>query len=275
MKQRKTLVNENHKNLSIRKQCDILELNRSSFYYQPKGESEENLNIMHLMDKIYMDNPTYGVLRMKDELLEHDLNVNEKRVRRLMRKMGLEAIYPKPNLSKLGKAQYIRPYLLRNLQIDKPNQVWAIDITYIAMKRGFMYLTVIIDVYSRYIVGWKLSNTLDKENQTELVRECVARHGSPDIINSDQGSQFTSEHWVETLKDNNIKISMDGKGRAIDNIYIERFFRTIKQDYIYLNPPENGLELRQGIKSYMKKYNHRKHQGIDREKPIIKYNRVA
>lgn len=275
IKERLAAVETSHQKLSIRKQCKLLDLNRSGFYYKPKAESDENLRIMEIMDKTYLENPTYGALRMQDELLEHGLKANIKRVRRLMRLMGLEAIYPKKNLSKLGKAKYIYPYLLRDVTIDHPNQVWAIDITYIPMKRGFMYLTAIIDVFSRYIIGWKLSNTLDKENQTELVNECIARHGTPKIINSDQGSQFTSKHWVETLKENHIQISMDGKGRAIDNVYIERFFRTIKQDYIYLNPPNDGLELYEGIKNFMHKYNHRRHQGINREKPYEKYKNAA
>lgn len=272
--ERRSLIDKRAE-LSVHKQSKLLEVNRSSLYYAPVGECEENLLLMKKMDEIYLKNPTYGVLRMQDELLEQGHVVNHKRVRRLMRKMGLEAIYPKPNLSRLGKAKYIHPYLLRGLEITRPNQVWAIDITYVAMKKGFMYLTVIIDVYSRFVVGWRLSNTLEKENQTELLKSCLARHGKPEIINSDQGSQFTSEHWIETLKDNKIKISMDGKGRAIDNIFIERFFRTIKQDYIYLHPAEDGLELYHGIQNYIHKYNNRRHQGIERQKPIKRYQNAA
>lgn len=260
--------------LSIRNQCTLLEVNRSSFYYDAKGENEYNLKLMGLIDKINLDYPTYGVLRTQAELEDYKHFVSENRVRRLMRKMGIEAIYPKKNLSKLGKAKYIHPYLLRNLEITRPNQVWAIDITYIKMKKGFMYLTAIIDHYSRYIVGWTLSNTLDKEVQVNLVKQCITKQGKPEIINSDQGSQFTSKLWVETLKENNISISMDGKGRALDNVYIERFFRTIKQDYVYLNPANDGLELYRGIRGYIKVYNSRKHQGIG-EKPKVKYKAVA
>lgn len=273
--ERKQLVEKSPKGLSVRGQSALLEINRSSLYYGPNGESKENLKLMYLMDNLYIKYPTYGVLRMQDELKELGNRVNHKRIRRLMRKMGLEAIYPKRNLSGLGKAEYIRPYLLRELKIVRPNQVWAIDITYIPMKNGFMYLTAVIDLYSRYIVGWRLSNSLEKENQTELIHDCIARHGNPEIINSDQGSQFTSKHWISVLGEYNIKVSMDGKGRAIDNVYIERFFRTIKQDYIYLNPAEDGLELYQGIKAYIHTYNHRRHQGINREKPINKYRKVA
>ncbi len=272
--ERKQLVDKQSK-LSIRHQSKLLEVNRSSLYYKPVGESEENLKIMAQMDKIYLDNPTYGVLRMKDELEEYDYFACEERVRHLMRKMGLEAIYPKKNLSRLGHAKYIQPYLLRHLKIERPNQVWMIDITYIPMKRGFMYLTAIIDVYSRYIIGWKLSNSLEAEVQIDLVRDCIADYGAPEIINSDQGSQFTCKEWVACLKQHKIRISMDGKGRAIDNIYIERFFRTIKQDYIYLNPVKDGLELYAGIEAYIIKYNKRKHQGIGREKPVERYYQAA
>ncbi len=274
VKQRKQLVDRQSK-LSVRHQSTLLEVNRSSLYYKPVGESEENLKIMDLIDKIYLDNPTYGVLRMKDELEEQNYFAYEERVRRLMRKMGLEAIYPKKNLSRLGQSKYIQPYLLRHLSIERPNQVWMIDITYIPMKKGFMYLTAIIDVYSRYIVGWSLSNSLEAQVQIGLIRDCIAEYGRPDIINSDQGSQFTCKDWIECLKEHHIQISMDGKGRAIDNIYIERFFRTIKQDYIYLNPVRDGLELYAGIKAYITKYNRRKHQGIQREKPINRYRKAA
>lgn len=267
------MISKNNK-LSIRSQCALLSVNRSSFYYDAKGESEYNLKLMGLIDKINLDYPTYGVLRTQSELEEHKHFVSENRVRRLMRKMGIEAIYPKKNLSKLGKAKYIHPYLLKNMEVTRPNQVWAIDITYIKMKRGFMYLTAIIDHYSRYIVGWTLSNTLDKEVQVNLVKQCIIKQGKPEIINSDQGSQFTSKLWVDTLKENNIRISMDGKGRALDNVYIERFFRTIKQDYVYLNPANDGLELYRGIKDYIAIYNSRKHQGIG-VKPKIKYKAVA
>lgn len=269
--QRKSLVRK-EKNLSQRRQCELLDIYRSSLYYTPLGESDENLSVMRLMDEIHMEDPAYGVLRMQDELAEHGLVVNHKRVRRLMRKMCINALYPKRNLSKLGKAKYIHPYLLRNLKITRPNQVWAINISYIPMEKGFMYLTAVIDLYSRYLVGWQLSNSLEAETQTELINELIGIYGKPDIINSDQGSQYTSEQWVSCLKDHQISISMDGKGRATDNAFIERFFRSIKYDYIYLSPASSGIELYQGIRKYVKKYNNRKHQGIKRQKPINLYN---
>lgn len=268
--QRKSLVSK-EENLSHRRQCELLEINRSSLYYKPIGEGEENLSAMRLIDQIHLENPAYGVLRMQDELAERGLIANHKRVRRLMRKMCINALYPKRNLSKLGKAKYVHPYLLRDLKITRPNQVWATDISYIPMEKGFMYLTAVIDLYSRYLVGWQLSNSLEAETQTELITELVELYGKPEIINSDQGSQYTSEQWVSCLKEHQISISMDGKGRATDNAFIERFFRSIKYDYIYLSPARTGLELYQGLKNYVKKYNNRKHQGIKRKKPIHLY----
>jgi putative transposase len=262
--------------LSIRAQCELLGIHRSGIYYAPVPESDENLKLMELMDKHYLDHPTYGVLQMQDHLRDEGYQVNHKRVRRLLRLMGLEAIYPKRNLSKLGKASYIHPYLLRNMAIERANQVWEIDITYIAMEKGFMYLTAVIDVYSRYVVGWGLSNSLDKEASISVVREAIAKHGKPEIINSDQGSQFTSKEWVEYLQASGIRISMDGKGRALDNIYIERFWRTVKRDYVYLNPASDGWELYRGLRRFFDRYNYKKrHQSLDRQVPADLYHKAA
>ena len=254
--------------LSQRKQCELLSVSRSSLYISPNSESEENLKIMELMDKHALEHPTKGVIQMQDYLRDEKLCVNVKRIRRLLRLMGLVAIYPKRNLSKLGKAEYIRPYLLRDYTVTQANEVWAIDISYIRMKKGFMYLTAVIDLYSRYIVGWQLSNSLEAKTQTHLIKELMEEKGKPSIINSDQGSQYTSAEWVDFLKTNEIQISMDGKGRATDNAFVERFFRTIKQEYIYLHPTDSVNELREGIETYVKYYNtNRSHQGIDRQKP--------
>jgi putative transposase len=262
--------------ISIRHQCELVEISRSNVYYQPVGESQENLQIMRLMDEHYLEHPTEGVLQMQDFLFLCGFLVNHKRVRRLLRKMGLMAIYPKRNLSKLGHAKYIRPYLLRNLKIDHPNQVWAIDITYIPMMHGFMYLTAIIDVYSRFVVGWDVFNSLDAENSLEVLKRAIAIHGKPEIINSDQGSQFTCALWTEYLDNAGIKISMDGKGRAIDNIFIERLWRTVKQDYVYLHPAENGSDLYRGLRSFFDYYNTTKsHQGIGRISPEKLYRKAA
>jgi len=258
--------------LSVRRQCDLLDISRGTLYYKPKGESKENLEVMRQLDEYYLKYPTFGVLRMQDFLFALGFIVNSKRVRRLLRKMGLMAIYPKRNLSKPGKAKYVRPYLLRGLKIVRPNQAWAIDITYVPMNKGYMYLTAIIDVYSRYIVGWGISNTLDAECSLEVLKQAIANHGKPEIINSDQGSQITCNVWIEYLEKETIRISMDGKGRATDNIFIERFWRSVKYDHIYIQPANDGLELYKGLQDYMNRYNNiLGHQGIDRLIPAQLY----
>jgi len=263
-------------NLSIRKQCELLELSRSSVYYEADGESQENLRIMRIMDEEFLEHPTHGVLQMQDFLFASGFLINHKRVRRLLRKMGIMAIYPQRNLSKLGHAKYVRPYLLRGLKITKPNQVWAIDITYIPMQKGFMYLTAIIDVYSRFIVAWDVFNSLDAENSLSVLKAAIARYGKPEIINSDQGSQFTCQLWTEYAESESMRISMDGKGRATDNIFIERFWRTVKRDYVYICPPSDGTELYKGLNTFIDYYNHKKtHQGIDRIIPYELFQHVA
>lgn len=268
---RKIDLLDNTLELSMRNQCDLLSIPRGRIYYLPKAESQENIDLMSQIDRIVTAEPSFGILRIQDALREMSIQANVKRIRRLARKMGIEAIYPKRNLSKLGLARYIHPYLLRHYRAVCPNDVWAIDITYIAMPMGFMYLTGVIDHYSRYLLGWSLHNTLEKETQTELVSELVSKWGKPNIINSDQGSQYTCANWVDYLKDNQIKISMDGKGRATDNAYIERFFRSLKWDHIYLYPTDDALELYKGVDVFIKKYNNRSHQGIGRKKPITLY----
>jgi len=273
--QLRNIVDFTHK-LSIRDQCGLLEIHRSGLYYKPSGESQENLKIMRLMDEHYLKHPTEGVLRMQDFLLPHGMTVNHKRIRRLLRLMGIMAIYPKKNLSKLGHAKYIRPYFLRNLSVIRPNHVWAIDITYIPMANGFMYLTAIIDLYSRYIVGWGLSNTLEAECSLSVLKQAIADHGKPEIINSDQGSQFTCEDWITYLEQEEIQISMDGKGRAIDNIFIERFWRSLKYDHVYIFPADDGLDLYKGLKGYFHYYNNElAHQGIGRQTPAKLYRKAA
>jgi putative transposase len=275
MKEVQGYISEDEK-ISIRSQCELLEFSRSTVYYKPVGESEENLAIMRLMDEHYLDHPTHGVLQMQDYLLLCSFVVNTKRVRRLLRLMGIMAIYPKRNLSKLGLKKYIRPYLLKGLDITRPNQVWGVDITYIPMTNGFMYLTAIIDHYSRYIVSWDVFNNMNAENTLEVFKMAIEEHGKPEIINSDQGSQFTCPLWTEFADKEGVRISMDGKGRALDNIYIERFWRTLKRDYVYLNPAENGTELFKGIKGYISYYNNTKsHQGIGRISPVKLYKQVA
>lgn len=258
--------------ISINRQLELLGISKGSFYYIAKPESDENLRLMRLMDEHHLEYPTKGVLQMQDFLKDKGYAINEKRVRRLLRKMAIEAIYPKKNLSRLGQAKYVMPYLLGNLCIERANQVWQIDITYIPMKKGFMYLTAIIDVYSRFIVGWGLSNTLSASSVHEVVDRAVEVYGKPEIINSDQGSQFTCATWIKKMQDYRIKVSMDGKGRATDNAYIERFWRTVKREYVYLFPPANGWELEKGLDGFIKRYNfERSHQGINRQKPVDIY----
>jgi putative transposase len=275
MKQRVHLIKPAQAAPSIRRQAKLLQLSRSSFYYRPKGEGPENQALMAQMDRLFLADPTLGVLGMQDALRDQGVFYNVKRIRRLLRLMGIEAIYPKKNLSRLGKANYIRPYLLRGLTITRANQVWAIDITYIPMAHGFMYLTAIIDIYSRYLVGWQLSNSLEKENQTRLLHQAIAKYGHPEIINSDQGSQYTSTHWLDSLKELDIQVSMDGRGRATDNAFIERWFRTLKQKHVYLYPAKDGLTLYEGITQFVDRYNRTRHQGINRTKPIDRYHFAA
>jgi putative transposase len=232
--------------------------------------------MMRLMDEYYLKHPSYGVLRMQDYLFSMSFMVNKKRVRRLLRLMGLMAIYPKRNLSKLGMAKYIRPYLLKGLKVIRPNQVWAIDITYIPMAKGFLYLTAIIDLYSRYVVGWGLSNSLDASSSHRVLKEAILANGKPEIINSDQGCQFTCNEWINYLEKEGVQISMDGKGRAIDNIFIERLWRSVKYDHVYLWPANDGLELFKGLQGYFNHYNDElAHQGIGRQIPATLYRKAA
>lgn len=269
------IISKNH-TISIRQQCELLKISRSGLYYQPVKESEENLKIMRLMDEHYLKHPTHGVLRMQDFLLILSIVVNHKRVRRLLRLMGLMAIYPKKNLSKLGLAKYIHPYLLRGKKITRPNEAWAIDITYIPMAKGFLYLTAIIDLYSRFVVGWGISNSLDSSSVHEVFKRAISEHGKPEIINSDQGCQFTCKEWIDLLEKEDVKISMDGKGRAIDNVFIERLWRSVKVDYVYLRPASDGLELYEGLKEYFQHYNYElAHQGIGRKIPALLYKGAA
>lgn len=260
--------------ISIREQCSILGINRSSVYYQPKGENTQNLEAMRLMDAHILDEPTAGVRTMMDVLEDEGIKMSYERVRRLMRKAAIMPIYPRRSLTQRVENKYIHPYLLKGLKIEKTNQVWAIDITYIPMEKGFMYMTAVIDVYSRYIVGWGLSNSLDASESLGVIKQAIAKHDVPEIINSDQGSQFTCKEYVDYLKNKNIQISMDGKGRALDNIYIERFWRTLKYNHVYLRPAKDGLELYLGIEKWLQRYHSRKHQTI-KEKPMVKYLQSA
>ncbi len=214
------------------------------------------------MDKHLLTHPTEGVLTMVDWLREKGYPVGPKRIRRLFRLMGHQTLYRKKNLTKGALKAFIRPYLLRGLEITRANQVWCVDITYIPMAKGFMYMIAFIDVYSRKIVGWGISNSMTKKWCLEVLKDAIDQYGKPEIINSDQGSQFTSSAWINFLEQEHIQISMDGKGRATDNTWIERFWKTLKYNYIYLNPCDTGLELFEGVQKYIEYYHHKKHQGI-------------
>jgi putative transposase len=263
--------------MSIEEQCALVSIHRSGFYYQPQGESELNLEIMRLIDEYFLEHPHTGVLTMCAYLcFTQGYVINNKRVRRLMRLMGLMAIYPKKKLTIPGAGHAIYPYLLRGLKIDRVNQVWQTDITYIPMKRGFMYMMAVIDVKSRHILHWSISNTMDAAWCTKVLKETIALHGKPEIFNTDQGSQFTANEFLEVLKGHDILISMDGKGRALDNIYIERFWRSLKYEHVYLKPAGDGLELYKGIQQYINFYNkERRHHSLDFQTPQESYTQKA
>jgi len=259
------MVCRDHSKLSITQQCVLLVLCRASLYSVPKGESPLNLKLLELMDKHYLEHPYKGAPRMYKYLtLDCGYKVSENRVNRLYYDvLGLRSLLPGPHTSKRNKQHKVYPYLLRNLVINRPNQVWATDITYIPMAKGFMYLTAVIDVYSRFIVGWKVSNTMSAEWCAELIDECITEHGTPEIINTDQGAQYTSEVFTKKVLDNGIKLSMDGKGRATDNAFIERFWRSVKYERIYLLPPKDGKHLFHMLNDYIKEYNYeRRHSSI-------------
>lgn len=246
----------NHPQISVRRQCDLLCLNRSSFYSPPTfgRESLENLEVMELIDKQYTDIPTYGSRRMTAWLRREGYDVNRKRVQRLMRLMGLEGLAPKPGTSRPHPEREVYPYLLRNVKVEKPNQVWSTDITYCRLTCGFMYLVAVIDWYSRYILSWELSNTLDAEFCIVALKKALEM-GKPEIFNADQGCQFTSKAFLKPLKERSISISMDGRGRALDNIFVERFWRTLKYEWLYLNEYERVADLSRDLQKYLTFYN--------------------
>jgi len=271
---RKDCVEISNGNINVKRQAELLCINRTSVYRKPgiRTVSDQELLIMRWIDELHTAEPTWGYRMITDVLRrDHDLRINRKKVRRLMRNMGIYAIYPKPNLSKRYHAQYIRPYLLRNMPITRPNQVWGVDITYIRMNKGFMYLFIIIDWYSRYIVDYELSSTLEKD----FVMTCLKRAmqvQKPEIINSDQGGHFTNPEYIELLDGAGIKISMDGKGQCLDNAITERFFRSLKYDRIYINEYDTPRQLRAMINAYIKRYNtYRPHSSIGKNVPIGYY----
>ena len=266
------MIEPNHNKLTIVQQCKLLGISRSTYYYQPTGISEQYLKIMAIIDETYTMHPYYGMRRMAKYLQAQGFSVGRKAVRRYYQIMGLEAVYPKMNLSKRNQAHKIYPYLLKGLDIVLPNQVWSADITYIRLSQGFVYLVAIIDWYSRYILSWRISVSLESEFCVATLEDAIAKYGMPEIFNTDQGVQFTSENFINTLKLHNILISMDGKGRALDNIFIERFWRSLKQEKIYRIILTTVKEAKTAINEYMDFYNRqRMHQALDYKTPECVY----
>ena len=259
--------------LSVRRQCEVLALNRSSFYYESVGPDSEELGLMRRIDELHLQFPFFGSRRISRELRNQGLIVNRKRVQRLMRIMDLEAVAPKPNTSKPAPEHATYPYLLRNLTVGRPNQVWATDITYIPLARGFAYLVAIMDWYSRRVLAWRLSNSLDTSFCVEALEEALGRFGQPEIFNTDQGSQFTADAFTRVLLARGIKISMDGKGRCIDNVFVERLWRSLKYEEVYLNDYDNLVDARAGIGRYWTFYNDRRpHQALGYQTPASFYD---
>ena len=254
--------------LPVAEQCRVLEISRSTAYYESSRNIEEDLALMREMDELYLERPYYGSRRMRADLSTRERPLNRKRIRRLMRKMGLVAVYPKKRLSTPGKGHKIYAYLLRKLKIVRANQVWAADFTFIPMPRGFMYLVAVIDWYSRKVLSWRLSNTMDSDFCVEALEEAIALYGAPEIFNTDQGSQFTSTEHTEVLKKHRIKISMDGRGRWIDNVFVERLWRSLKYEEVYLKAYESVAEARKSIAIYFDYFNNeRRHSSLGRRTP--------
>jgi len=257
--------------ISVRRQCELLGVSRAGLYYQPAGESEENLRLMRLLDEQYTRTPFYGSRRMTVWLEEQGYAVNRKRVSRLMTLMGIEAVYPKPKLSEPGVGHKVYPYLLEGMEVKRVNQVWSTDITYIRMAQGFVFLVAVMDWFSRYVLSWSLSLTLELDFCLEALRRAL-RTGRPEIFNSDQGSQFTSEKFTSELEGRQITISMDGRGRYLDNIFVERLWRSLKYEEVYLKDYRLVPEAREGIDRYFRFYNHeRPHQSLGYRTPAAIY----
>jgi putative transposase len=265
------MIEPNLPDLSVGKQCALLSISRSSFYYEPKGESEMNRDLMRLIDKQFLETPFYGV-RQIWHLRNDDHVVNEKRIRRLMRLMGLMPIYQKPNTSRAAKGHKIYPYLLRGLRVDRPNQVWCADITYLPMRRGFLYLVAIMDWHTRKVLAWRISNTLEAGFCADALNEAIHKFGAPDIMNTDQVAQFTSFAWTDRLRRSNVRISMDGKGRFLDNIFVERLWRSLKYECVYLHAWETGSEAKSGIRKWIDFYNQKRpHSALGGKPPAVIY----
>jgi putative transposase len=257
--------------ISVRRQCAMLGVNRSSVYYAPRPVSTDTHAVMHLLEEIYTQWPFYGARRMSKELKVRGACVGRKRAGRLMRLMGLEAVVPQRNTSKPHPTHPVYPYLLRGVQITHTNQVWSMDITYIRLRHGFAYLAAVMDWHSRYVLSWRLSNTLTSDFCVDAVNEAL-EYGTPEMFNTDQGSQFTSEDFVQVLQDRGIQISMDGRGRALDNIFVERLWRSVKYENVYLKGYETIPDAAAGLQEYFNFYNvQRHHQSLDYHTPWLVY----
>jgi putative transposase len=258
VERRRQMIEPEHPTLSVVRQCELVSISRSGFYYQPVGETAENLGLMRLIDAQFLETPWYGSRQMARHLRREGLGVGRKRVRRLMALMGLVPIYQRPRTTVPNPEHRVWPYLLRGMVIDRPNQVWCTDITYIPMRRGFLYLVAVMDWATRRVLSWRVSNTMDAEFCIEALEEALARFGQPEIFNSDQGSQFTSPRFTEVLQQAGVRISMDGRGRWMDNVFIERLWRSLKYECIYLHAFETGSELRAGLSRWIGYYNTRR-----------------
>lgn len=259
------MIEPNHPRLSTARQCRLLGLPRASYYHRPRAKPAEDLALMRVIDEVFLAQPVFGSRQMTRWLRRQGYEINRKRVRRLMRLMGLEALYPKPNLSRPRAGQQVYPYLLRNLAVPRPNQVWAMDITYVPIAGGFIYLCAVLDWYSRAVLAWELSNTLDAGFCVRAVQRALAQYGTPEIFNTDQGCQFTSAEFTQVLLARGIKLSMDGKGRCLDNVFVERLWRTVKYDEIYLRSYGSQVEAETSLATFFRFYNERRpHSAHDR-----------
>lgn len=265
------MIDRTHE-LPVTRQCKLLDVPRSTAYYQPMPESAEELALMRRIDELHLEFPFAGARMLRDLLKQEGVRVGRKRIASLMAKIGIEALYRKPNTSKKASGSHIYPYLLRNLAIDRPNQVWAADITYIPMRRGFVYLVAVVDWFSRKVLSWRLSNTLTTDFCLDAVREAISRYGTPEIFNTDQGSQFTSADFTSLLKDHGIRISMDGKGCWRDNVFVERLWRSVKYEEVYLYAYDSVGQAKAGLAKYFALYNTRRpHSAFDGMTPDRAY----
>ncbi len=270
------MIEPGHLQLSIARQCRLVSISRSGFYHRPAGETPLNLGLMRLIDAQFLETPWYGSRQMARHLRREGHVVGRKRVRRLMAKMGLMPIYQRPRTTVPHPEHRVFPYLLRDLVVERPNQVWCADITYLPMRRGFLYLVAVMDWATRKVLSWRVSNTLDVEFCLEALQEALARFGRPEIFNTDQGSQFTSPRFTGVLQRAGVRISMDGRGRWMDNVFIERLWRSLKYECIYLHAFETGSELRAGLSNWIGYYNTRRpHSGLDGRTPDEAYGADA